>query len=90
MDMRITSAYSAYSVQPTRNTQAVPRGVERTRPNADSISLSAQASDYQFARRAVANTPDIREDLVSQIQSRIAAGTYNVSPQDVASRIFQG
>lgn len=90
MDIRITSAYNAYSVTRTKNTVATPRGTERARPNADSISLSAQASDFQLAMKAVANAPDVREDLTNQIQARIAAGNYNVSPHDVAARIFHG
>ena len=93
MDMRITNAYNAYSVQPTRTSTSVsaPGGrVERSMSGSDSISLSAQASDYQIARRAVANAPDVREGLVNQIRERLEAGTYNVSAFDVASRIFQG
>ena len=90
MDMRISSAYGAYSVQPTRNTQALTKGTGRTRADSDSISISNEASDFQFARQAVASVPDVREDTVDRIQSQIAAGSYNVSAQAVAAKIFQG
>jgi len=91
MDIRVTNAYSTYSVQTARTSIAPTTGrTERPRQDSDSVSLSAQASDYQVARRAVANAPDVREDLVNQIQERLAAGTYNVSSYDIASRIFQG
>ena len=89
MDMRISSAYSAYSLQPTRNTTNAPR-TERARIDTDRVSISTQAEDYQAVRRAVANTPDVRDDLVSSIRQMLDAGTYNVSASDVASRIFQG
>ena len=90
MDMRISSAYGAYSVQPSRSTHAPLRGTSRTRPDADSISISMEANDFQVARQAVASVPDVREDMVSKIQSQIAAGTYSVSAQAVAAKIFQG
>ena len=92
MDMRITNAYSTYAVQTARNNSTTqPSGrVAQTRSDSDSVSLSAQASDYQIARRAVANAPDVRADRVNQIRERLEAGTYNVSSYDVASRIFQG
>lgn len=87
MDMRITSVYNAYSVQPGRGTAQATQA-DRSRASADEVSLSAQAGDYQIARNAVANTPDIREALVSSIQEMLNSGTYRVSAQDVAARIF--
>jgi len=90
MDMRISNVYSAYNVQARRNAISVPRGTERVRPGADSVNISAQASDYQYARNAVLNAPDVRADMVSQIQNQIASGTYSVSASDVAARIFHG
>jgi len=53
------------------------------------VSLSAQAGDYQAARNAIANTPDIRGDLVCRIQEMLDTGTYRVSAQDVAASIFK-
>ena len=89
MDIRVSSAYNAYTVQQTRGTAQNQR-TERNRPDTDRVSLSAQAGDYQTARTAIANAPDIRDELVSNIQARLNAGTYNVSARDVAARIFQG
>ena len=89
MDIRVSSAYNTYSVQPAKGTTQSQR-TERSRSEADRVSLSAQAGDYQTARVAIANAPDIRTELVSGIQARLNAGTYNVSANDVAARIFQG
>ena len=89
MDMRITGVLNAYSVQKGRGTTQATRA-EKERANTDKVSLSATAGDYQAARNAVANTPDIRESLVSRIQEMLDAGTYRVSPQDVAASIFRG
>ena len=89
MDMRIAGAYSAYSVYQKRNSGASARAENAARLDADSVSISTQAGDYQLVRRAVEETPDIRESLVSQIRDMIAAGTYNVPARDVAARILQ-
>jgi len=88
MDIRVSSAYNTYSMQPTKGSTQSQR-TERSRTDADRVSLSAQAGDYQTARTAVANAPDIRTELVSGIQARLSAGTYNVSASAVASRILQ-
>lgn len=88
MDMRISSAYNAYSVQSGRVTAATARA-DRNRSNADEVSLSARAEDYQTAMNAVAATPDIRENLVTRIQEMLTAGAYSVSPHDVAASILR-
>jgi negative regulator of flagellin synthesis FlgM len=53
------------------------------------VSLSAQAGDYQIARNAVAQTPDVRESLVGRIQEMLEAGSYHVTPQQVAAHILR-
>jgi flagellar biosynthesis anti-sigma factor FlgM len=52
--------------------------------------MSVQAEDYQSARKTVAAVPDIRTERIGSIQARIAAGTYNIAPKDIAAKIFQG
>jgi flagellar biosynthesis anti-sigma factor FlgM len=88
MDMRISNVYNAYNVQPSRGNHAAR--VETGRANdADSVSLSAQAGEFQLARKAVQGAPDIRESLVNRIQEMLDAGTYHVSSQDVAASILR-
>lgn len=89
MDMRISSVYNAYAAQPNRSVTK-PTRAETDRETADTVSLSAQAGEYQAARKAVAGVPDIRENLVSHLRAMISSGAYNVSAQDVAARIFEG
>ena len=89
MDMRISSVYNAYSVQASKGTPKTER-TEKGRNDADKVSLSAQAGDYQTARNAITSAPDIRESIVNRIQGMLDAGTYNVSDLDVAASIFMG
>ena len=88
MDMRITSVYNAYNAQPSRGTQHAAKLDAGRAIDADSVSLSTQAGEYQTARNAVQNAPDIRESLVNRIQEMLDAGTYHVSTQEVAASIF--
>jgi flagellar biosynthesis anti-sigma factor FlgM len=88
MDMRISSVYNAYNAQPSRGTQQAAKVDSGRAIDADSVSLSAQAGEYQIARKAVQSAPDIRESLVNRIQEMLDAGTYHVSTQDVAASIL--
>lgn len=53
----------------------------------DQVEISRAGQDYQIARKAVNNAPDIREDKVNDIKNRIASGTYNVSLEEVADKM---
>jgi len=54
----------------------------------DKLELSRTGNDYSIAKQIVAQIPDVREDKVNDIKSRIEAGTYNVSMEDVAEKII--
>ncbi len=55
--------------------------------NKDAYEISQSAKDYQVAKKAVSETPDVREDKVAQIKEAIASGTYNVSSQEIAEKM---
>lgn len=55
----------------------------------DKIELSTQGQDYQLAKKAIAETPDIREDVVASLKSRISSGTYEVCVEDFAAKLVQ-
>jgi negative regulator of flagellin synthesis FlgM len=54
----------------------------------DQISLSTAGKDMQVAKNALAKTPDVREDKVSDIKSQLEAGSYNVDPEAFASKLL--
>jgi flagellar biosynthesis anti-sigma factor FlgM len=87
MDMRITNAYGVYNTYPTKKAAPAARG--RDKANAgDSVSLSAAGNEFNLARRAVTELPEVREARVTQLQAQLQSGTYSVSAADVAARIF--
>ncbi len=53
----------------------------------DKVEISQFGKDYQIAKQAVAAAPDIREDKVAQVKSRIAAGDYDVSAEELAEKL---
>lgn len=58
--------------------------------NSDKVEISRQGRDYQIAKAAVADAPDVREDLVADIKARIANGTYVVSSEAFANKVVEG
>lgn len=76
----INQLYKVNNVKKTSKSQA---------PTAtDTFVISQEAKDYQTARVAVKEAPDVRTDLVADIKSRMEAGTYNVSSSDFADKLL--
>lgn len=64
----------------TENTQSVSG-------RKDLMSLSNEAKDYQIARKAISNVPDIREEKIRELEQKYADGTYNVKGRDIAEKM---
>ena len=56
----------------------------------DDLKISETAKYFQLAFKAAKDAPDIRTEKVEKIKAQIDAGTYNVSAQEVASKIASG
>ena len=50
--------------------------------------ISSIGKDIQTVKQAVANTPDVREDVTAPIKAKIQNGTYEVSSDDFASKLM--
>ncbi len=55
--------------------------------SSDSLVISQSGKDYQIAKQAVQNVPDVREDKVAQIKAAMASGTYNVTAEELADKL---
>lgn len=66
-----------------------PKKISKAKENdtADKLEISQSAKEYQVAKSAVNNSPDIREDKVGKIKEAIASGTYNVSAAEIADNM---
>lgn len=72
-------------------------GIKKTSPvsraksasGQDKLEISQFGRDYQVARQAISDSPDIREDRVSALKEKIDTGNYDVSPSDFARKLMQ-
>lgn len=55
----------------------------------DEVQISRAGRDYQVAKQAVAEAPDIREDRVIQVRKRMADGTYKVDNREFAAKLLE-
>ncbi|MCM1538821.1 MAG: flagellar biosynthesis anti-sigma factor FlgM [bacterium] len=55
----------------------------------DQVQISSLGKDYQTAKTAVANSPDVREELVASLKERIQNGTYEVNGGDFADKLIK-
>lgn len=56
--------------------------------SSDQLQISTAGKDFQTAKSAVAAVPDVREDLVSSIKSRMDNGTYQVNTSAFADKLL--
>lgn len=85
--MRI-EAYNAvtqiYSSQKPTSVNKTTKSMGR-----DQVQISSFGKDIQTAKQAIANAPDVREDVTAPIKSAMANGTYQVSDSDFASKLME-
>lgn len=55
----------------------------------DSVSISSEARALAASRRAVEDTPDVREDRVAELKQRIARGEYDVPAEQLARNLLE-
>lgn len=56
----------------------------------DQVALSQRALDMQLARKALADVPPVRQELVQSLKARIEAGDYQVDAGEVARKMLGG
>lgn len=57
--------------------------------SSDQLQISSRGMDYQSAKAAVANVPDVREELTASIKARVQNGTYAVDMGAFADKLLQ-
>lgn len=53
----------------------------------DKVEISTFGKEFQVAKTAVSQAPDVREDKIAEIKAMIDAGTYYVSGMDFANKL---
>lgn len=78
-----TQVQQVYQSQKVKRTQKTGQASVN-----DQVQISSLGKDIQSAKAAVANSADIREDLVAPIKTRIQNGTYEVSNASFAEKLL--
>lgn len=85
--MRI-EAYT--QVQQVYNTKKLSKTQTTKRAGfSDRLQISSLGRDMQVAKAAVAGSSDIRENVTAPLKASIQAGTYEVSADSFADKLFQ-
>ncbi|WP_337663653.1 flagellar biosynthesis anti-sigma factor FlgM [Suilimivivens sp.] len=84
--MRI-EAYS--QIQQIYNTNRTTKTQEKNhvRPT-DQLQISSMGRDMQIAKEAARAASDIREEVTAPLKASIEAGTYHVSTESFADKLF--
>lgn len=84
--MRI-EAYS--QIQQIYNTNRTTKMQEKknVRPT-DQLQISSMGRDMQIAKEAARAASDIREEVTAPLKASIEAGTYHVSTESFADKLF--
>lgn len=85
--MRI-DAYT--QVQQVYNISQAQKSQKTVKPGAtDKVQISSVGKDFQIAKTAVANVPNIREEVTAPIKERIQNGTYEVDAESFADKLYE-
>ena len=85
--MRIDAYAQVQQVYGNKKTHKVQKGI-RTGFQ-DQLQISSIGKDIQTAKNAVANAVDVREEVAAPLKSKVSAGTYEVSGDDFARKLFE-
>ena len=55
----------------------------------DQLQISSKGKEIQIAKNAVANAADVREEVVAPLKKAVNAGTYEVSGEKFAQKLFE-
>lgn len=78
---QVTQIYNTSRAAKSKNADSVKKR--------DEVQISRTGHDYQVAKQAVAEAPDIREDRVIQVRKHMASGNYKVDNGDFAAKLLE-
>ena len=87
MSMRIQAYNQVQQVYGTRRTAKTSQTTQVSKT--DAVEFSSIGRDFQTAKKAVKEAPDIREELTSALKTGIKNGTYEVSNESFADKLIE-
>jgi flagellar biosynthesis anti-sigma factor FlgM len=92
MDVRDRSSLTPPARTLTTEAAGEVRRGTLSSPNIAGVTPAADRSEVSAMARTLASAaqqPEVRQSRVSELQQRIASGTYTVAPQDVANAMLR-
>lgn len=89
--MKISDHHTIHKVVklPKTSPAGTPAAKPSGAPRDDRVSLSPQAREILKAQQSLASLPDVREDKVAEIKSRIEAGDYRIDSDAIAEKMIR-
>ena len=85
--MRIDAYAQVQQVYGNKKTHKVQKGTKTGFK--DQLQISSIGKDIQTAKNAVAGAADIREEVAAPLKNKVSAGTYEVSGDAFAQKLFE-
>lgn len=85
--MRIEAYNKVSQLYKTKQTKTV-QNIEKEK-RLDEVQISSTGREYQLAKQAVKDSPDVREELVSSLKKSMAKGTYQADEKSFADKLMQ-
>lgn len=84
-------AKAAAEARGKEKTTGLPSGEAKAEETgrADVVELSERSRLVARARELAAGAPEVRQDKIDDVRSRLAAGTYNISGRTVAEAMLK-
>lgn len=85
--MRVEAMSQVAQIYKSNQTQ----GVNKTqKSNArDEVHISEAGKDFQIAKKALQEVPDVRQEKIAMIKSSMEAGTYKVDSDSLADKLLE-
>lgn len=78
---QVAQVYKANQAQKMDKTERVTRR--------DEVQISSLGADYQIAKQAMKDIPDVRKDKIAAIKAGMEAGTYKVDSSNFADKLYE-
>jgi negative regulator of flagellin synthesis FlgM len=80
-------AYTNHAVGDVQQNRDAHSG-SKAQVSADKVNVSSNGKLFQDIQKAVLGSPDIRADKVSEIEAKIAQGTYEPDYNTIADKLL--
>ena len=85
--MRIDAYNAINQVYNTKKTKNI--GGSSLKGGTDKVEISSFGQAYQIAKKAVAESSDIRQDRVAEAKARLANGDYDLDDETLAEMLIE-